>query len=199
MAYSDFDLKRVKSAFNLELVETEDVFADVAEMEISPFLAEMLKQNVPLALAIGTEKASSELILINVFLELKNRLHVSFFSGIEFTVDKDKGLNGYCDFIISQSPEQLFLDIPIIAIVEAKNERIMSGLGQCVAEMIAAQMYNEREGKPRAHIYGAVTTGHAWKFLKLATNVVFIDREDYYIKHPQKVVGILAYMVTRER
>lgn len=199
MAYSNFNLKKVKSTFGLKIVETEDVFADVADVEISPLLAEMLKQNVPLALAIGTEKASSELILINVFLELKNRLHVSFFSGIKFTVDTEKGLNGYCDFIISQSPEQLFLDIPVVAIVEAKNERIMSGLGQCVAEMIAAQMYNEREGTPRAQIYGAVTTGHAWKFLKLDAKVVFIDREDYSIKHPQKIVGILTYMVTRER
>jgi hypothetical protein len=196
MAYSDFDLKKVKSVFNLEIVETENVFTDVAEVEISPFLAEMLKQNVPLALAMGTEKANSELILINVFLEIKNRLHISFFSGIDFTVDKDKGLNGYCDFIISKSPEQLFLDIPIVAIVEAKNEKIMSGLGQCIAEMIAAQMYNEREGKPVACIYGAVTTGHAWKFLKIETHVVFVDREDYYIKNPQKIVGILAYMVT---
>lgn len=196
MAYSDFDLKRVKAEFNLKIVETEDLFSAVEEAEISPFLSDILKQNVPLALAMGTEKAISELILINVFLEIKNRLNISFFSGIDFTVDKERGLNGYCDFIISKSPEQLFLDVPIIAIVEAKNEKIMSGLGQCVAEMIAADIYNSREKLPIARVYGAVTTGHAWKFLTMEANVVSIDREDYSIKNPRKIIGILSYMAT---
>ena len=196
MAYSDFDLKRVKAEFDLKIVETDDLFSAVDAVEISPFLSDILKQNVPLALAMGTEKASSELILINVFLEIKNRLNISFFSGIDFTVDKERGLNGYCDFIISKSPEQLFLDVPIIAVVEAKNERIMSGLGQCVAEMIAATIYNTREKLPIARVYGAVTTGHAWKFLTMDANVVSIDREDYSIKTPQKIIGILSYMAT---
>jgi hypothetical protein len=144
---------------------------------------------------MGTEKACSELIIINIFLEIKRQLTVSFFSGIEFTVDKELGLNGFCDFIISQSPEQLFLESPIVVIVEAKNERITSGLGQCIAEMIAAKRYNEKDGKALPFIYGVVTTGHAWKFLKLAENTVSIDIADYYINNPNKILGILTYMV----
>jgi transketolase C-terminal domain/subunit len=52
-------------------------------------------------------------------------------------------------------------------IVEAKNENIKGGLGQCVAEMVAAQIFNEREANAIDTIYGAVTTGEIWKFLKL--------------------------------
>jgi hypothetical protein len=195
MSYSDFDLKKVKSEFNLEIIETENLFSDVKEVEISSFLSDILRQNVPLALAMGTEKASSELIIINVFLEIKKQLNISFFSGVDFTVDKEKGLNGFCDFIVSKSSEQLFLEAPVVVIVEAKNEKIMSGLGQCVAEMIGAKIYNEREGRVLACTYGAVTTGHAWKFLKLCDNKVYVDIEDYYIKNPQKIIGILSYMV----
>ena len=196
MAYGDFDLKKVKSQFGLEIVETEDLFSSVKEVEISDFLAEILKQNVPIALAIGTEKASSELIIINIFFEIKKQLNISFFSGIDFTVDKDKGLNGFCDFIISKSSEQLFLDTPIVIITEAQNEKIIGGLGQCVAEMIAAQLYNEKEGKTLPGVYGAVTTGHAWKFLKLEEMTVYIDIEDYYIKNPDKIISILTFMAT---
>ncbi len=196
MAYSDFDLKKVKSEFSLKIVETEDLFSSVKDVEISDFLAEILKNNVPIALAIGTEKASSELIIINMFLEIKKQLNISFFSGIDFTVDKDKGLNGFCDFIMSKSSEQLFLDTPIVVITEAKNEKIMGGLGQCIAEMIAAQIYNKKEGKTLPCIYGAVTTGHAWKFLKLEETTVSIDVEDYYIKNPNKIISILTFMVT---
>jgi len=195
MSYSDFDLKKIRSEFNLKIVENEDLFSKIEEAEISDFLSTALKQNVPIALAIGTEKACSELIIINILLEIKKQLNISFFSGIDFSVDKEKGLNGFCDFIISRSPEQYFLDIPILAVVEAKNEKIVSGLGQCVAEMIAAKIYNEREGNTVPCIYGAVTTGHAWKFLKLEETTVYIDIEDYYIKNPNKIIGIFGYMI----
>jgi len=195
MAYSDFDLKKVIYDFNLKIVDDEDLFSTAQEVEISDFLSVSLKQNVPLALAIGTEKACSELIIINIFLELKRQLHISFFSGIEFTVDKSKGLNGFCDFLISRSPEQLFLDTPVVTVVEAKNEKIISGLGQCVAEMIAASIFNQRNNGLHSIVYGAVTTGHAWKFLKLVNDTVYVDIEDYYIKNPKKIIGILVYML----
>nr|VFK06092.1 MAG: hypothetical protein BECKLPF1236A_GA0070988_1000127 [Candidatus Kentron sp. LPFa]VFK22641.1 MAG: hypothetical protein BECKLPF1236C_GA0070990_1000124 [Candidatus Kentron sp. LPFa] len=195
MSYSDFDLKKARSDFGLTIVEREDLFSVIEEAEISDALSETLRQNVPLAFAIGTEKASSELIIINVFLKIKRKQNVSLFSGVEFTVDKEKGLNGFCDFIISRSPEQLFIDSPVIAVVEAKNERIMAGMGQCVAEMVAVSIFNEKEGTPLPRVYGAVTTGHAWKFLKLEGNTVYIDIEDYYIKNPGKIVGILTFMM----
>ncbi|NEO57739.1 MAG: hypothetical protein F6K54_34555 [Okeania sp. SIO3B5] len=195
MSYSDFDLKKVKAEFNLKIIETEDLFSQVEPVDISNLLAEMLKQNVPIALAIATEKASSELIIINILLEIKRQLQISFFSGIDFSVDRDKGLNGFCDFIISQSPEQLYLDTPVVVLIEAKNERIVGGLGECIAEMVAAEIYNEQDGKDVPFVYGAVTTGHIWKFLKLEKNVVFIDVENYYIKDSRKIIGILVEMI----
>ena len=80
-------------------------------------------------------------------LEVKTQLvdQISFFPGIDFNVDKDRGLSGFCDYIISRSPEQFYLERPVMTIVEAKNENIISGLGQCIAAMYAAQLYNERE------------------------------------------------------
>lgn len=195
MSYSDFDLKKVKAEFNLKIIETEDLFSQVEPVEISNLLVDILKQNVPIAVAIATEKASSELIIINILLEIKRQLQISFFSGIDFSVDRDKGLNGFCDFIISQSPEQLYLDTPVIVLVEAKNEKIVGGLGECIAEMVAAEIYNQQDGKDVSFVYGAVTTGHVWKFLKLEKNVVFIDVENYYIKDSRKIIGILVEMI----
>jgi hypothetical protein len=198
MSYSDFDLRKVKTTFGLTLIENESLFANVPALEISPFLAETLAQTVPLALAIATEKASSELIIVNLFLELKRLGKMSFFSGIEFNVDKEQGLNGFCDFIISNSSEQFFLESPVVFIAEAKNEKINSGLGQCIAEMVAAQLYNERENQPKRWIYGAVTTGHVWKFLKYESPCVYIDSNDFYINRPDKIMGILAAMIRYE-
>jgi len=126
MAYSDFTLKRVKSDLNIKVIENETLFPNIDGIKISQFLETMLKRNVPLALAINTEKARSELIIANILLEVKDQLknEISFFSGIDFTVDKDRGLNGYCDFILSRSIEQFYLDTPVVTIVEAQNENI---------------------------------------------------------------------------
>lgn len=199
MAYSDFSLKKAKAELGLEFIEGHALFADLDPIEISLYLTQTLKRNVPLALAINSEKARSELIIINILLELKEQLHdkISLFSGIDFTVDKEKGLNGFCDYIISASQEQLYLESPVIAIVEAKNENIIGGLGQCIAEMVAAKIYNDKEQLDWPVIYGAVTTGDEWKFLKLENNRVFIDSEVYYISDIGKIVAILIKMVAR--
>lgn len=200
MAYSDFNLKKVRSELNLKLVEKTSVFSHIGSVEISNYLKDTLKRNIPLALAINTEKARSELIIINILLEIKDKFSdkISLFSGIDFNVDKEKGLTGFCDFIISNSPEQFFLDSPIISIAEAKNENIISGLGQCIAEMYASQIYNENEGYKPPSIYGAVTTGDEWKFLKLTGSTVYIDTDNYYINDIEKIVGILTEMVQQK-
>jgi hypothetical protein len=197
MAYSDFKLQEVVKKFNLTINEKVDLFADTPERESSTILDAVLKTNVALALAINTEKARSEMIIAPVLIEIKNLFseEISLFSGVDFNVEPEKGLNGVCDFIISKSPEQLFITSPIITIVEAKNENIKIGLGQCVAEMIAAQLFNQKEDNYIDTIYGIVTTGNMWKFLKLQNQVVYIDFSEYYIKDIKKILGILSKSV----
>jgi hypothetical protein len=200
VAYSDFTLKKVKADFNIETIQNKSIFLDIIELDISDYLAKTLKRNVPLALAINTEKARSELIIINILLEVKEKLEgkLSLFSGIDFNVDKERGLNGFCDYIISNSEEQLYLDMPVLTIVEAKNENIISGLGQCIAEMYAAQLYNEKENCNLPCIYGSVTTGNEWKFIKLVKNTAYIDTDWYYISDIKKIIGILVAMVAQK-
>jgi len=198
MAYSDFDLQTIAFDFQLEIIENKNLFAEVYPLEISDFLVKILERNVSLAQALNTEKARSELIIMNMFLELKQQMNVGIFSGIEFSIDKARGLNGFCDFLISQSSEQLFLKSPVIAVVEAKNENIMGGLGQCIAEMIAARTFNEQQNTSLTCIYGIVTTGHVWKFMILKQDEILIDKVDYFINAPDKIMGILAAMVKQE-
>ncbi len=199
MAYSDFTIKKVKDEFGLTIVEKRDVFADVKPNQVGEYLKRTLDNNVPLALAINTEKARSEFIIAFVLLELRNHFEdkVSLFSGIEFDVDKEKKLNGFCDFIISLSTEQLFLTSPIVAIVEAKNENIIGGIGQCLAEMLASKIFNERENNEVNNIYGVVTTGSVWKFIKLTGSVAFVDKKEYHIEYIDKIMGILWAMVNQ--
>ena len=197
MPYSDLTVKKAQEIFQIELIEETGIFSKHKEIELNSYFSETLKDNVPLALAVNTEKARSELIISPILVELRKiyKKKISLFSGIEFNIDKIKNLSGFCDFILSASPEQLFLKAPVIVVVEAKNENIMGGLGQCMGEMIASQIFNEKEESIIAKIYGVVTSGNLWKFLKLEKNVISIDMDDYAIKDISKILGILSAMV----
>ena len=107
-------------------------------------------------------------------------------------MDNARGLNGFCGFLISLSQEQLFIRAPAITLVETKNENLKSGLGQCIAEMIAAQLFNEIQGNTIKTIYGVISIGTIWQFLKLENNNVYIDLSEYYIRDIEQILGILV-------
>ena len=197
MAYSEFTLQEVAQRFQLVIEEQHNLFATVPEVVPGDFLDAILDENVPLALALSTEKASSELMIAPVLVEVRKRArrHISLFSGVDFPVDATQGLTGVCDFLIAQSREQLFIRAPVVVIIEAKNENFKAGMGQCSATMIAAQCFNAREGTGLSSMYGAVTTGNVWKFLKLEEHTLFIDLPEYYIERVGRILGILLTMV----
>jgi hypothetical protein len=200
MAYSDFKLSEIIQKFELTLNELSGLFGDIPEEEPSDLLTTILKENVDLANSINTEKARSEMIISPILLEVRRKLNnqISLFSGVDFNVDNSQGLNGFCDFLISLSKEQLFVRAPIITLVESKNENLKSGLAQCIAEMLAAQLFNQQQQNPIKIIYGAVTIGTIWQFLKLEDKIVSIDLTEYYIKDVKKILGILISAIKQE-
>ena len=192
MTYSDFSLSKVQKSFNLTIDETGDLFADVSPVLPSEMLKIILSDYIPLATSIGTQKARSEFLIAPILANVRKLLNnkISLFSGNEFNVDSTKGLQGFCDYILSGSREQLFISAPVMFIFEAKKEDINGGLGQCVAAMIAAQLFNQAQGS-ETRIYGSVTTGTNWKFLFIEETTVYIDSVEYYIKEVDKILGIL--------
>ena len=200
MAYSNFTLDTVLEAFDLKEVDAAGIFADNEPVVPSELLTAVLERNVPLAFAIGTEKAKSELIVAFILVELREHLEqrISFFSGIEFNVDADANLTGVCDFVVSLSPRQFSLKAPIILLVEAKRDDLTAGLGQCVAEMVAAQRFNAERGNDIACIYGTITSGIDWLFLKLEGKQLYIDMSAYHISQCDKILGILSSMVKQK-
>ncbi len=200
MAYSNFTLETVRKTFDLEKIESTDIFSSSEPVDPSVELTKELAKKVPLAVAIRTEKARSELIVANVLVELREHFEhrISFFSGIDFSLDVESGLTGVCDFLVSLSPDQFYLEAPVIIIVEAKNADPTTGLGQCVAEMIAAQRFNEERGNNIPRVYGATTTGTEWLFLKLEEQKLHIDMEIYHIRQCSEILGILTSMVDQK-
>jgi hypothetical protein len=174
MPFSDFTLPEAARTFHLVLEETAPIFATIAEAPVSSLLTATLAENLPLALAIHTEKARSELLIAPILVELRRLLEhrISLFSGVAFDVDAEQGLSGACDYLLSRSSEQLYIRAPVAAIVEAKNDNLKAGLGQCIAQMVAARLFNERADNGVIAIYGMVTTGSSWKPLELKGDAV---------------------------
>ena len=169
-------------------------------MEPSEDLTRELAKRVPLAIAIRTEKARSELIVANILVELREHFEhrISFFSGIDFSIDPESGLTGVCDFLVSLSPDQFYLEAPAIILVEAKNADPANGLGQCVAEMLVAQRFNAERDNQIPCIYGATTTGTEWLFLKLEGQKLYVDMGVYPIRQCNEILGILSSMVNQK-
>ncbi len=194
MAYNNFTLSKVKKDFDLVTVESENLFKDVGSIEPTALLIELLEEYLPLARAISTEKAKSELLVIPILVEIRKILFrkISLFSGSLFNVDISLGLTGYVDFLITLSEEMYAISSPVVTLVEAKNDLITSGIGQCIAEMVAAQIFNKKQDNHLSTIYGVVTTGTSWLFLKLEEKTVYIDNQEYYIDNLGKIMGILV-------
>jgi hypothetical protein len=197
MAYNDFTLPELKQRFRLTVDEAGDLFAQAPEADLPPVLVDTLARYLPLAVNVNTEKARSELVIAPFLVEFKllHRDQVSLFSGIEFTVDEAAGLKGRCDYILARNPEQLALTAPVCVLVEAKNENIVAGIPQCLAEMVAAQLFNAHQQSPQPAIFGAVTTGILWRFLKLEGTRAAVDVVEYPIQSARKIFGIFTLIM----
>lgn len=200
MSYSDFkSLNLTLSTFGLHLHNQADLFADTQPVHPSSFLQETLKRRQRLAQNIGTEKAKSEFIIAPILSEIYDAFggEVSLFSGNTLSVDPLSGLNGECDFILSASPNQLEISVPVVTIVEAKDDDIKSGLGQCAAQMVGAHRFNHQQ-QMTLPIYGAVSTGTIWKFMRLTGSKIEIDLTEYLVPPDlEMILGILNRSLRR--
>jgi hypothetical protein len=197
MLYSQFSINKVKQDFHLKTVEGVRFFPGLIEpIAPSPKLLAIL-EDIPWAIAVDTEKARSEVIINPFLLEVRRILdrQISVFSGEEFNVDVSVGLNGVCDFLISRSPEQLTVEAPAIVVVEAKKSDLKSGLGQCIAEMVAVQLLNQAKEQPIQAVYGCVTSGTQWRFLKLEERTLTIDLTGYQLPPVEQILSLHKYYV----
>ncbi len=196
MAFGDFTFPEVCHDLGLTWNEA-DLFSQVPALVPRADLVATLTDGAEVALGINTEKARSEFIIAPVLLELRRLLGsaVAVFSGVELDGDAARGLNGVCDFILTKGGSQYVLTAPLVTIVEAKNDNVRNGLGQCIAAMVAAELFNQKAAKPIPVAFGAATTGTAWKFLRLAGTVLTLDLKEYYIDNVGKILAVLKTIV----
>lgn len=194
MSYSDFSLAALQKTFGIAS-RMEPLFRAAGDVKPTSWLVESLGKGRELAPA--SEKARSEFIVAPVLMECRelSRKKFQVFSGVRLDADPELGLKGECDFILSPSPSIYVLQAPQFVILEAKKNDIEEGVGQCAAQMLGAQVFNKREQTQDVPVYGCVTTGEAWQFMKLEGMHLLIDETRYFINELGKILWILSEII----
>ena len=193
--YANFDFDDLKD-LGLQVGEKAFIqYIPYTPIVPSPYLQTTIQRN--LRRKLRSEKAKSEFLISPILSELEElNLHrFSLYSGYKFNVEPKQGLSGFCDFVLSFEPTAFRIEAPVFCIVEAKNENLEGGVPQCVAELYAAQIFNNRAGKPRPVLYGAVTFGHEWKFIRFIGNEAEVDTSTFYLNQLDEILGIMQYIV----
>lgn len=180
----------------IEVVVNGSLFSKITPIQPSDLLVQTLLINRKLPMQ--SEKAKSELLISPVLNEIwaKNSHAFTYFSGYQFNVDSKRGLKGFCDYILSKKYNAVFIESPVCAVVEAKhNQDLIDAVPQCGAEMYAARLFNQQHGNDIKNIYGIVTTGSEWLFLKLTDNTLVVDEERYFLDNLPKLLGCWQKMI----
>jgi hypothetical protein len=194
MAYTDFRLEEVLEKFSLSLVEA-DLFHISNDIHPSRWLFETLAKGRKFAQIASSEKAKSEFIIAPTLLEIESHYpeQIAIYSGKNLDAERANGLYGECDFIIGKGAVSAIITTPIIAMVEAKRDNLENGLGQCAAQMYGAILYNKKHNYGQdaltEKVYGCVTTGDLWQFMKLENKLLTIDRHVIYLNELDRILS----------
>jgi hypothetical protein len=203
MAYSDFTLAGLKQAFGITN-QTRPLFAPLPPLPISDELQRAL--NRAKGLPIRSEKAKSEWIVAPILTEVRalTNSYFTIYSGENLPADELVGLRGDdwplpCDFILAKDIGTFDINYPIIQVVEAKKNDLEIGIPQCAAQMVGARIFNEKREVHPSFIYGCVTTGDEWLFMRLTGNELLIDTRKYYLVEIGELLALFVQIIDEFR
>ena len=197
MPYSKFtSIIRLCQRYQLVLQDGQSLFStlELPPVQASERLLEDLEEAK--AMPIATEKAKSEWLISPILKELKRKNpFISVFSGFSLNIEGDADLQGNPDYILTARPTVVEIAAPIFCLMESKNKTPDEGYAQCAAEMYAARLFNQQTNEPYETIYGAVTNGFEWVFLKLEGETIYIDKDRHFLNNLNPLLEVLAFIV----
>ncbi len=195
MAYSKFTYEKIEQELGIYFDSAHLFQGELPDVPIDDWLTKTLEMGKPFATL--SEKARSENLVhpILMYLCTYNQYQFSVYSGIELNVDAEQDLNGECDFMLAKGEPNPRLNMPLFCLIEAKDQDIKRAVPQCVAQLYAATLHNQKRGHHFPYLYGCVTTGETWCFLKLAEKTCWIDVDRYYHLQLKDLLGVLQSIV----
>jgi len=198
MVYSSFKFEQVLDEFYLSIRE-QDLFKNLTGIEPTQRLTDTLAKGEKFAILTSTEKAKSEFIIAPILLEVTSYYpqQLAIHSGRNLEADSDEGLSGECDFIIGKGSVSTIVNQPIITILRKKEHQSHhDALGQCIAQMYGAMVYNQKHNDHTDKVYGCLTNGETWQFLKLEDELITIDPNVIYLNELERILSCFSAIVS---
>ncbi len=196
MAYRKFKLTELEAKFGIQnqLLRWLDA-SKTTPIEPSSLL-KMVIERATLA-PLSTEKAVSERVISPIMTEILelNTDTIQLFSGEIINADDDNGLKGEIDFLFNYRPHSPTPEVPIFSITESKIGLLHKAWGQAAAQMLGVFIINQKLNHPLNIVFGSVTDGNSWQFLKLENKVVSIDSRVYTLTELPIILGIFQSFI----
>jgi hypothetical protein len=194
MSYSKITLEEIRQKFGIQDIVKPIFPENIVDVQPNEWLKEALRMAAKLR--IRSKKARSEAIVFPILVAFKEVNQDKFMVYLGEKLNVDKELRGECEVIICKNAKASAIDTPIFCMVEAERNDMELGKPQCMAQMIGARMYNQKYGKNIETIYGCVTIGTEWLFLKLEGNEIWIDENNLlYLNQLPKILGTFQYII----
>lgn len=191
MAFSDFkSIAEVQETYHIVYQEAD--FLEFRHYTPSVTLINELAFNRQYIDVFTSEASRCENIIYPILREVYKEFIDRYALWSHKALTYDQTLNGTPDYLIATKSElgKTVLGMPIVVVVEAKQNNFTEGWGQCLAELVAAQKLNQNEQMP---IYGLVTDAEVWQFGKLRTTIFTKHRTHISVDELQKLCGALIY------
>lgn len=131
-------------------------------------------------IALNSEMAKRDFMIAPILWEIIR--HANAKINVEYQIEIDNRLSGSLDYLIRSNQE--------IIVIEAKKGDMDKGFNQLTAEMIALDMYEEKELP--GSLYGAVSIGELWRFGILDRKEKSIHRDLHTYRVPEDVEKVFV-------
>jgi len=202
MAFSDYrkyTAAELKSIFRLDIQNKVDLFPDFTPSgqkyeELQKDVNEMAAR---FRLSKSDNEATRGSLLVSRVLWKAGSIYgmgVFFEPNVVYQADASlnlpHSLSGAYDGGLSL--DEFDFISPIVSVVEVKRSSLSDGLGQCIAEMYTTiHLFNQQK------VYGIITDGETWEFMRLEGSVISVDPHNYYSKFVSDIVDRIGYIATK--
>ncbi|MBP0021194.1 MAG: hypothetical protein J7647_27030 [Cyanobacteria bacterium SBLK] len=194
--YRQYSTTQLKAIFQIQIAIDRDLFPDFQPtgQSYSRLQATVEKMESRINFSSADNEATRNSLLVSHILweacDTYN-LGIFFEPSVEVKL-KEKSdlphlLNGKYDCAIAL--DNLDFTAPIIAVVEVKKSSLSAGLGQCVAEMYATLKQFEQD-----KVYGIITDGEVWSFLRLWKGILAAHKSRYHINNVADIIDRIGYI-----
>ena len=192
MSFSEFkDIPQVQRKYDIKYRETNFIITN--DFIVPELFQQEFKFNLDNMDTFASEAARCEMIIFPILREIYKNYSKKLALWVQKPISFDKELTGTPDYLISKKSEygKLFLEPPVLAVVEAKKNDFEQGWGQCLAELVASQKLNDNVELP---VYGIVTDGKTWEFGQLETKIFTKNLTSFTIDHLSNLFSALNFI-----